>query len=56
MDTDFLYLIVKRIVAEDAERLICLRHFSSLMQTDENTVGKLFAINLIELILCYGSI
>lgn len=39
MDADLLHLIVERIVAEDAERLICLRHLSSLLQTDEIELG-----------------
>ena len=44
VDADLLHLIVERIVAEDAERLICLRHLSSLLQTDE-----------IELVICAES-
>lgn len=42
MNADLLDLIVERVVAKDAERLICLRHFSIVMQKDEKYCSEAF--------------
>jgi len=46
VNTNFLDLVVERVVAKDTERLICLRHFSIVMQKDEKYCSSLFAINI----------
>ena len=46
VNVDFVYLVVERVVAKDTERLICLRHFSIVMQKDEKYCSVAFCDKL----------